>query len=179
MKHFYFVLLVLLGFPLFVEAGRIVDIATIEVEATGPVQFSHYRHLEKLGTNCKQCHNSLFHIRSSENPRVTMKDMAAGLSCGACHNGRQAFSVTRNCYRCHPTREVNYSVPDIGDVLFSHQSHLSMFGCTDCHPELFRAGSGNPTVSMAQMEQGLSCGACHDGAGAFDVADNCAACHAM
>ncbi|WP_429884534.1 cytochrome c3 family protein [Geoalkalibacter halelectricus] len=172
-------LLLLLAFPVLPEAGRIPDIATIEVDATGPVHFSHYRHLEKLGNNCKQCHNHLYNIRSAENPRVTMKEMAAGQSCGACHNSRRAFTVTSNCYRCHPTREVAFAVPDIGDVVFSHQVHLSMFGCGDCHPGLYRAGGDNPRVSMEQMEQGLSCGACHDGAAAFGVAGDCAACHAM
>jgi c(7)-type cytochrome triheme protein len=32
-------------------------------------------------------------------------------------------------------------------------------------------------VSMDQMGQGESCGACHDGDTAFTVEDNCGNCH--
>lgn len=165
--------------PLTPQAGRISDLVSMEVDATGPVVFSHYRHLEKLGNNCVHCHNSIFHILRAQNPRVSMKEMAEGKSCGACHNGRKAFGVDSNCNRCHPTREVKFPVEDVGEVLFNHQVHTALFGCGDCHPDLFRPASGNPQVSMSQMEEGLSCGACHDGSGAFSVAENCERCHAM
>jgi len=34
-------------------------------------------------------------------------------------------------------------------------------------------------VTMEQMEQGASCGACHDGGTAFTVKENCETCHNM
>ena len=70
-------------------------------------------------------------------------------------------------------------VEDAGNVLFSHEVHADMFGCTDCHGDLFTAGPGNPVRSMADMEEGESCGACHDGDTAFSVAEDCEACHDM
>ncbi len=30
-----------------------------------------------------------------------MKQMQQGKSCGACHNGKKAFSVKGDCVKCH------------------------------------------------------------------------------
>ncbi len=161
------------------DAGRITDQVVFQVAATGPVRFSHYRHLAVLGNDCVQCHKTLFNIIAAENPTFTMADMAEGKSCGGCHNGREAFGISGNCGRCHPTRAVQFTVADAGNVTFSHNAHTPHFGCAQCHPDLFRPREDNPAVSMEQMEEGLSCGACHDGATAFGVSENCEQCHAM
>ncbi len=54
-----------------------------------------------------------------------------------------------------------------------------MFGCSDCHPGLFVPGEGNEDRTMSDMEEGMSCGACHDDSMAFTVAANCDVCHQM
>ncbi len=64
-------------------------------------------------------------------------------------------------------------------VIFSHESHVGAHfqACTDCHAELFTTRAQHKPVSMAQMEKGGSCGACHNGTRAFSVKDNCQVCH--
>ncbi len=165
--------------PTLVGARWIEDLVSMPNEATGSVQFSHYRHLEALGNDCVLCHNRLFHIDVDKNQPVSMAEMEQGKSCGSCHNGEKAFSVTDNCSSCHPTRPISFST-EAGEALFSHELHTGIYGCSDCHPSLFAADSErNPPVSMGQMEQGESCGACHDGDTAFSVEENCEACHQM
>jgi c(7)-type cytochrome triheme protein len=147
---------------------------TYKVKETGPLVFSHTRHLKTM--QCNSCHNRLF--KAGPNPRVKMAEMEKGKSCGACHNGKAAFKVGE-CIKCHPVKEKTYTVADAGNVLFSHKFHLGMYSCAECHPRLYLPGKGNVTVSMAGMEAQKSCGACHDGKSAFTVKENCEKCHKM
>jgi c(7)-type cytochrome triheme protein len=59
--------------------------------------FPHSAHTTWLG--CKNCHMTLYPAK--RNP-ATMKEMRAGVSCGACH-GKVAFSL-KACKRCHLNR---------------------------------------------------------------------------
>ena len=92
---------VLFATPTLTSARWIDDIVTFQVEDAGPVNFSHYKHLEILGKDCVLCHNKVFHIVPEKNPSYSMEEMEAGKSCGACHNGFKAFSVDDNCDSCH------------------------------------------------------------------------------
>ena len=65
----------------------------------GPVVFSHDKHVG-MGQECTQCHDGLF-TDSKSHKTVTMKQMQQGKSCGACHNGKTAFTVKGNCKNCH------------------------------------------------------------------------------
>lgn len=171
-------LLLILPSPLF--ARWIKDIVVMQTAEVGRVEFSHNNHLAALGNNCPSCHNATFEIVTKKNVPVRMTDMEKGASCGLCHNGTKAFSVKGDCATCHPLGDFAFKVPDAGDVKFSHAAHISMLGCLECHPTLFKAERGkNPAVSMAKMEKGASCGACHDGNTAFSVAGDCEKCHAM
>ena len=67
--------------------------------------------------------------------------------------------------------------PDPGNATFPHSAHLEMFSCDECHPDLFKARRGANKATMEEMESGASCGACHDGDGAFGVAEDCESCH--
>jgi c(7)-type cytochrome triheme protein len=182
MKHRWLLICVfLLMVPSVVLARWIQDIVTMPVTATGPVEFSHYNHLEALGKNCPTCHNAIFNIVVDKNPPATMADMGKGMSCGACHNGTKAFAVgdSKNCSTCHPTKDIVFE-NDGGKVTFSHKVHTGLFSCSECHPALFVPASGkNPHNTMTQMEKGASCGACHDGSAAFTVKENCETCHQM
>lgn len=70
-----------------------------------------------------------------------------------------------------------------GKVTFNHASHVdeSAPSCTSCHPKAFsilKAGTtadGQP-ITHAAMEQGKSCGACHNGKKSFGF-DDCTLCH--
>ena len=144
-----------------------------QVKATGPTRFSHNVHLPATPT-CGTCHPALFPTGPTK--PVTMAEMGKGKSCGACHNGKKAFSLDK-CTTCHPVKEISFQVKETGPTPFSHKKHIEMYQCGDCHTRLFAAGH-NKRVTMAEMEKGKSCGACHNGKDGFSVAD-CSKCHAV
>jgi c(7)-type cytochrome triheme protein len=102
-----------------------------------------------------------------------MAEMEKGKSCGACHDGKSAFSVAGSCGKCHPVKDAVLAL----DARFSHTKHLEMYKCYDCHSKLFNASVNNKRRSMAEMEKGASCGACHDGSTGFSVKGDCDKCH--
>jgi len=174
------VTLLLLAIPGAVLAERwIEDKVVFQVPDAGTAEFSHYVHLDALGKNCTACHNRLYNVETAKNKTLTMAEMEKGKGCGSCHNGQRAFSVKGDCTSCHMAPEKTFVVEDAGNVLFSHEAHTAMFGCSECHPDLFKAGKGNKRQTMSAMEGGASCGACHDGSTAFSVAEDCESCHEM
>lgn len=66
----------------------------------GEVVFSHESHVNGMGLDCTKCHDSLYKSKA-QHKTVTMKEMQKGKSCGACHNGKTAFTVKANCKNCH------------------------------------------------------------------------------
>jgi c(7)-type cytochrome triheme protein len=66
----------------------------------GTVVFSHAAHVEGMGQKCQECHPKLY-TNAKQHKAVTMKAMEKGKSCGACHDGRKAFSVKGDCAKCH------------------------------------------------------------------------------
>lgn len=68
---------------------------------------------------------------------------------------------------------------DGGDVVFSHDVHVRTAGlsCQDCHTKLYLDSKKHTTVTMEEMENGKSCGTCHDDTTAFGVKENCEKCH--
>lgn len=144
---------------------------TFTVRETGPVPFTHVAHAGRQ--SCRECHPKIYRFAKAR--QVGMAAMEKGKSCGACHNGTAAFAVA-DCARCHPARELTFPVTGISDARFSHKGHLARYGCQDCHPKLYPLKRGKP-VGMAAMEQGKSCGACHDGKTAFPVTASCGFCH--
>ncbi|MBI1920215.1 MAG: cytochrome c3 family protein [Geobacter sp.] len=176
-KRYIILLFCLSIFPCLIFAQEFKAVTYVTPNA-GRVIFDHDVHLNKLSKNCTECHNALFHI-TKKNPTVTMADMEKDKkSCGACHGNTRAFALTE-CTRCHIVKEVPINIPDFGAVVFSHKFHLGMYGCSECHNKIFKAGPGNPHVTMKQMEGGVSCGSCHDGSTAFTVKENCTKCHAV
>jgi len=145
---------------------------TFKVKETGPVQFSHNKHLKTM--QCEACHNKLYN--TGPNKSVSMAEMEKGKSCGACHNGKTAFSIDK-CGACHPTGDVVFKVKDISNVKFSHDVHLKKYKCGNCHTKIYKLSSSKKVVSMEEMEKGKSCGACHDGKNVFTVKENCDTCH--
>lgn len=144
----------------------------IPTRSVGNVIFSHAKH----GTNCGECHPKIFQKKNPRRRAVTMVQMEKGRSCGTCHNGKRAFSVTERCATCH-AGDIIYKNVDEGNVTFPHSSHLENFSCDECHPKLFIPDQRANKATMADMEKGKSCGACHNGDGAFNVAEDCESCH--
>lgn len=66
----------------------------------GATTFSHKTHVEGAGVHCQKCHPKLY-TNARRHKAVTMKGMEQGQSCGACHNGKVAFSVKEHCTDCH------------------------------------------------------------------------------
>ena len=145
---------------------------TYKVKETGPVAFSHTRHLR--GMQCNDCHNRLFKTGGSAS--VAMTAMEKGKSCGACHNSKDAFPV-KDCSKCHPIRDVVFEDKTLGDVMFRHNNHTGLYTCVDCHTSIYKTTRSKVKVSMQEMEKGKSCGACHDGKTAFTVKEQCKSCH--
>ncbi|PLY00283.1 MAG: hypothetical protein C0623_07445 [Desulfuromonas sp.] len=179
MKLRYLLLLVLIIFITSTAYARwIKDKAYIETADYGQVEFSHYNHLDAVGSDCPTCHNDIFHIVAKKNPSYSMAEMAKGKSCGACHNGKRAFSTEGDCATCH-AGDVAMSDPISGKTMFPHQTHLDMdFTCDTCHPDLFAAKLNGNRMTMRAMNNGEYCGACHDGDTAFSVKSDCTSCHA-
>lgn len=75
--------------------------------------------------------------------------------------------------------DIVYKVKKVGDVTFSHDSHVTDkgFKCEDCHPAIFPQEKGAKKHKMADMRKKQACGVCHNGKNAFDVGDNCYICH--
>ena len=143
-----------------------------KIKSTGPTGFSHKRHLA-ASPDCTKCHPSTF--AAGPNKHFTMADLEKGKSCGACHNGKQAFGVD-TCVTCHPVKDITYKVKETGTTHFSHKFHIEVAGCAACHPKLYLPNQHNKRVGMAAMAKGKSCGACHNSKDAFPVKD-CAKCH--
>jgi c(7)-type cytochrome triheme protein len=152
----------------------------IEFKAKGiaDATFSHKFHLGSY--NCKDCHTRVFPYKVGAK-QFTMADMEQGRGCGSCHTGKDAFSVVGNCDRCHKGFKPGVVVftNDGGEVKFSHEFHLGIYKCADCHTKLFLYKVGVKHVNMAGMEAGKSCGGCHNGKDAFTVKENCDKCHKM
>jgi c(7)-type cytochrome triheme protein len=77
-------------------------------------------------------------------------------------------------------KDKTFSTENAGKVVFSHAIHLKKksaksqnISCKACHNDAMKK---NVHYTMAQMEQGKSCGQCHNGKRAFALA-KCAACH--
>ena len=143
-----------------------------QIKATGATHFSHKKHVA-LSPNCNRCHPSLF--AAGPNKRATMEDMEKGKSCGACHNGKKAFGVDK-CVSCHPAKEIVFKVKETGPTIFKHAQHIESHHCSDCHTRLYGTKRRGTKVSMAEMEKGKSCGACHNGKDSFPLKE-CIRCH--
>jgi c(7)-type cytochrome triheme protein len=75
--------------------------------------------------------------------------------------------------------DITFSMTGAADVTYSHEFHVMKAGlkCTDCHYKVFDTHVARKKMTMADMEKGLYCGACHDGQRAFTVKGNCDKCH--
>ncbi len=66
-----------------------------------------------------------------------------------------------------------------GKVMFDGKAHATKgLACKACHPALFKMKKG-AKMTMAEMDKGQFCGACHNGKDAFGTADpaKCGECH--
>lgn len=85
------------------------------------------------------------------------------------------FSMVGGAMAQGPGKKVEYDGKTKGKVIFDGKVHAAA-KCAECHtkPKLF--GMKKSELKMADMKDGKSCNACHDGKKAFDVKE-CAKCH--
>ena len=91
---------------LVLSVGNVMAVPKGTVEFANPmgiVIFDAKTHADK-GLKCADCHTKpkLFEMKKGKD-KLTMKDMNAGKFCGACHDGKKAFSVKTpaDCKKCH------------------------------------------------------------------------------
>jgi len=146
-------------------------------------QFDHKVHTMDAGLSCDDCHDDLYEMESGSASHVTMKEMAEGKSCGNCHDGDAAFSTESDCMLCHRYSEEPIIWMEPTKAAYSHGSHVEDMGleCVDCHSEIFAMKKGAATAAnnftMEAFEEGLYCGACHNGEDAFHSSGQCESCH--
>ena len=69
---------------------------------------------------------------------------------------------------------------DFPPATFSHWLHRVKFKCYVCHNEKvgFEMKAGSAAITMALIDEGKYCGACHKGQPAFAVGfESCSRCH--
>ena len=163
------------------------------------VVFSHETHVALAGNRCTACHPQTFRILAPTT-HIAHGEMDAGRSCGACHDGRQAFGVRDSsaCSSCHTGRRAVSRSPSAqetgvasrgpkpivysrskaspGPVTFRHATHVEGLACAACHPRPFAMRVAEARATPLHE----SCGGCHDGSKAFAIedAESCARCHA-
>jgi c(7)-type cytochrome triheme protein len=81
-----------------------------------------------------------------------------------------------------PAGKIEFAGGDKGKVTFDAKAHADKgLKCPECHtkPKLFEMKKGKDKFTMADMNEGKFCGACHDGKKAFSVKTeaDCAKCH--
>ncbi len=64
----------------------------------GKVTFSSDMHVAK-GLKCMDCHKSIYKMATGSLKQLVPHKI--GESCGNCHDGTKAFSVKKDCKRCH------------------------------------------------------------------------------
>ena len=97
MRYMSFIALLLFATPVLAAVGG--SDVTLKNKG-GTVLFSHDTHVERMALACTDCHDKLY-LSKGQHKKVTMKQMQKGKSCGACHNGKKAFSVKGECAKCH------------------------------------------------------------------------------
>ena len=170
--------------------------APIVWEKPARATFDHKIHTMDAGLDCSACHDELFAMESKEESQretFTMAEMAEGKTCGACHNGSDAFDSSTQCGSCHyaPSEKIIFTQP-VKAVVFDHSIHVekAKLACESCHKKVFTMQQGGVEAQQpftsddpAEKRQQLVelhkkyCGTCHDSEQAFGYLTRCTVCH--
>ena len=91
-----------------------------------------------------------------------------------------AFAFFGSSMASPPGMKVEFAGGALGKVTFDGKVHADKgLKCDACHPKLFKMKKGEDKVTMAAINKGEFCGACHDGTKAFKASDpkTCNKCH--
>ena len=154
--------------------------------------FSHKSHVVTAGLSCDSCHPDLFERKrgaAKAKGDLNHTAMDAGMYCGACHDGKDAFATTnaKSCKTCHGSDMKQPGVivfnKPVKGVVFDHKGHVDMgLSCSSCHDSAFemRMGAAEEEYKKFNMQalyQGKYCGVCHNGNIAFASNTRCTSCH--
>lgn len=154
--------------------------------------FSHKSHVVTAGISCDSCHPDLFERKrgaAKAKGDLNHTSMDAGMYCGACHDGNDAFGTTneKTCKTCHGSDMKQPGVivfnKPVKGVVFDHKGHVDMgLSCASCHDSAFamRVGAAEEEYKKFNMQalyQGKYCGVCHNGNIAFASNTRCTSCH--
>ena len=90
-----------------------------------------------------------------------------------------AVAFAGNTLAVSSGKTVEYAGGPNGKVIFDGKSHAEKnLKCSECHTKIFPMKKG-AAFTMAEMNAGKNCGACHNGEKAFKSSDaaNCGKCH--
>jgi c(7)-type cytochrome triheme protein len=106
MKIAILILSILVSLAFVSSAMAVLPGKTIEYPGgdSGKVIFSGDTHGTKQGLKCGDCHTNpkLFEMKKNAF-KMTKEDHGKETGCGACHNGKKAFSQSdaKDCGKCH------------------------------------------------------------------------------
>lgn len=102
--YFLFVVGALYLAPSPVQAQVPPDFTYEGTKPMPPVTFSHKFHVTEKKRQCPDCHTKVFQMKKmSAAKEMSMATINQGKFCGACHDGKTAFSSkdAKSCSRCH------------------------------------------------------------------------------
>ena len=173
---------------------KVVDLdITLIAKGKSKCSFSHQIHTTLV--TCKSCHPDIFKMKTGE--KLSMDD------CATCHE-KVAFPIKGECVRCHPAmkkkapkeppkekllqgevklkraKSSDANSSGIPPATFPHLAHRVTFRCYACHNQIFpMKEEGAKPITMQDINNGKSCGVCHNGRIAFagDDLGTCSRCH--
>ncbi len=92
-----------------------------------------------------------------------------------------SFVLAVSAFAVPAGKTVEFAGGSAGKVVFDGKVHADKGAqCADCHQSgLFKMKKGGDSITMADINAGKFCGACHNGTKAFKAGDaaNCGKCH--
>lgn len=111
------------------QFGDVTMQQTSSESKNGPVVFRHWTHRDKF--SCRLCHVDLEFAQVAGETEIYEEDNQAGRFCGACHNGKIAFT-RKKCTSCHAkdTRDIKQQAKQARKEFFAFQKTMprSMYG---------------------------------------------------
>ena len=138
-----------------------IDPEEIRIQETPDIpQFSHKSHIEDVGAECVQCHQTLFsELVKGYRVGPSMKEI-----CSQCHNGTDAPSELLAGF----SDEKKYVKAEMS--LFSHTKHIEHTEkCTSCHTDIY-----SPLKKIKSPPPMSDCMKCHNN---HKASGNCRQCH--
>jgi len=88
-----------------------------------------------------------------------------------------SFTLAVSAFAVPAGKTVEYAGGGAGKVVFDGKTHADKgLKCADCHPGIFKMKKGEK-LTMADMNAGKNCGACHKDGGKAFATKECAKCH--